>query len=94
MKYPNLSWAIRERWLTHYRVAAANQMSESAFSRALNGVTNFTSGQKAKIAQILNYPRGWLFQEVQLPRMSRSVADSTAPAPIHRKVKGGPGTYE
>ncbi len=71
MKYTNLVWAIKACRSTQYRVAAASDMGESAFSRALNGIAEFTPEQRQKIAGALGYPECWLFQEVRPPKPVR-----------------------
>ena len=61
MQYPNLTWAIADRNSTHYATAAAAGISESGFSRKLNGRLSFSSVEREKIARFLNYSEDWLF---------------------------------
>jgi hypothetical protein len=68
MKFANLVWAIADRKAAHYETAAAASMSESAFSRALNGRQTFSTHQRAKIADFLGYPETWLFALITPPR--------------------------
>ena len=81
MKFPNLAWAIKEARLTHYKMAAALGMGETRFSRSMNRLQDFTSGERKKISQVLGYPEGWLFQGVIPPKPVRRepVAD---PVPV------------
>lgn len=68
MRFPNLAWAIKENRFTHYRLAAALGMGETKFSRAMNGLQDFTSGERKKLSQVLGYPETWLFREVVPPK--------------------------
>ena len=67
MRFPNLAWAARQNGLTHYRVAAGIEVSESKFSRCLTGRLDFTDEEREKLASFLNYPVSWLFQEIAPP---------------------------
>jgi hypothetical protein len=74
MKFPNLAWAAAADGLAHYQMAAGAGMSESDFSRCLNGRAEFSGAEREKLAAILGYPEAWLFQEVVPPaRLQRSV---------------------
>lgn len=64
MKFPNLWWAIAERGLAHYQVAAEVGMSETRFSRCLSGRADFSQEERVSLATYLGYETGWLFQEV------------------------------
>lgn len=75
MEYPNLGWAIGQRRLAHYEVAARVDMSESHFSRCLG--TCFSLQEQQKLASSLGYPVAWLFQKVSPPRrVSQSDANT------------------
>jgi hypothetical protein len=77
MKYPNLSWAIAERGVTHYQVAAEANMSPTRFSRCASGRSEFSSGERLALASYLGYPSAWLFQEMSPPkRVPRSDASA------------------
>ena len=67
MEYPNLGWAIGQRRLAHYEVAAHGEMSESRFSRCLSGRMCFSLQEQQKLASSLGYPVAWLFQKVSPP---------------------------
>jgi hypothetical protein len=67
MKYPNLSWAIAERRLTHYQVAAEANMSPTRFSRCASGRSQFSASERLTLASCLGYPAAWLFEEVSPP---------------------------
>lgn len=71
MQFPNVAWATSQKRIAHYQLAAIVGMSESRFSRALNGRADFTSDEREKIADALNFPVDWLFREVVLPPLSR-----------------------
>jgi hypothetical protein len=73
LKYANLLWAASHDRLANYQVAAAAEMSESQFSRCLNGRSEFSREEKIKLANYFGYPEAWLFQTVQPPaRLQRS----------------------
>ena len=67
MRYPNLAWAISNRRLHNYRVAALSDLSESTFSRALSGRRDFSPEERERIAKVLSFPSTWLFAEPQPP---------------------------
>jgi hypothetical protein len=67
MKFPNLVWAVAQRRLPHYRVAAAARMSESRFSRCLAGRLEFSPRERQTIAKVLGFPTWWLFKQVEPP---------------------------
>ena len=69
MKFPNLAWAMRQRRLAGYEVGQVVGKRASAFSRAGNGLVEFTSEERAKIAVLLGFPEPWLFQEIVPPRV-------------------------
>lgn len=80
MRFPNLAWAIAERHLAHYQVAASAAMSESRFSRCLSGRIEFTPEERLAVANTLGYPSNWLFREIvpPSPRRSRLLVDAEA----------------
>ena len=67
MKFPNLAWAIAHQRLAQYEVGDAIGKRESAFSRAVNGRVEFTSQERARIAELLGFPEPWLLQEIVPP---------------------------
>lgn len=71
MKFPNLSWAIANRHLAHYEIAALAGMSEARLSRGLKGRKPFSALEQQKLAMCLGYEEAWLFQELVPPPSSR-----------------------
>lgn len=63
MKFPNLVWAANYRGMTHYRLAAAANMSESYFSRRLHGRGSFTPIERERLSEVLGFSETWLFSE-------------------------------
>ena len=80
MQYPNLAWAIAVRNSTHYATAAAVGLSESRFSRAMNGRVRFSTEERKRIARLLGYPERWLFTEARPPRHRNASVDRSAGA--------------
>ncbi len=70
MRFPNLFWAIEQKRLAHYELAARVGMDASRFSRCLRGRFEFVPYQKQRIAEVLAYPAEWLFTEPRPPRTS------------------------
>ena len=68
MRYPNLLWALADRRMPNYRLAHELGTSESRFSRAMRGLTQFSADERHLIAELLGYPAQWLFQQPQPPR--------------------------
>jgi hypothetical protein len=68
MRYPNLAWAMRNRRLPNYRVAALAELSESSFSRAISGRREFTPEERERVAAVLGFPSAWLFAKARPPR--------------------------
>lgn len=66
--FPNLLWAVGDGRVRHFELAEAAAMSESQFSRALNGRMDFSHEQRDKVARFLGYPANWLFKQVRPPR--------------------------
>ena len=79
MRYANIIWAMKNRRHAHYEVAAHIRMEASHFSRCLNGRFEFASHERQRVAELLNYPAEWLFEEVKPPVM-RSGVDAPATA--------------
>jgi hypothetical protein len=67
MEFPNLSWAMSYRKRTNYDTAAAAGISESGFSRKLNGRLCFSPMERENIARFLNYSEDWLFAPANPP---------------------------
>jgi len=67
MRYPNLVWAIKERWIAHYEVAGSVKVSPSRFSRCLNGIVEFAPHEKTRLSELLGFDAAWLFAE-PIPR--------------------------
>lgn len=67
MEFPNLIWAISYRRKTNYETAAAAGISESGFSRKLNGRLGFSPQERGDIAQFLSYSEEWLFAPANPP---------------------------
>ena len=77
MEYPNLGWAIGQRRLANYEVAARVDMSESRFSRCSSGRTCSSLQEQQNLASCLGYPVSWLFQKVSPPhRVSQSAGNT------------------
>lgn len=72
MKFPNLVYGISLRRMVHYEVAQSAKISEWRFSRLLNGRSESTPAERARIADVLGYPASWLFAH-PAPPASRSV---------------------
>ena len=67
MKFPNLIWAIARRRLAHYELAVAAELTETKFSKGLNGRVEFSPEERLRIAKVLGYEQDWLFQEIVPP---------------------------
>jgi transcriptional regulator with XRE-family HTH domain len=67
MRFPHVAWAVAERGVPQYKVAAMIGRSEARISRCLSGRTDFTPDERAAIAQALGFPETWLFEEVTPP---------------------------
>jgi hypothetical protein len=68
MKFPNLVYAISLKRLPHYEIAQAARVSEWRFSRLLNGRSEFTPAERLRIANVLGFDQGWLFEAPKPPR--------------------------
>lgn len=64
VKFPNLVGAMAAKGKKHYEIALAVRMDESAFSRCVRGLRDFSCEQRQKIAAFLNCPEHWLFKEL------------------------------
>jgi transcriptional regulator with XRE-family HTH domain len=72
MQFPNLLFAISLNRLPHYAVAQATGISESRFSRLLNGRSEPTQPERARIASVLGYPEKWLFARPTPPERNEN----------------------
>jgi len=80
MRFPNLVWATNHRGMTHYRLAAAVNMSESYFSRRLHGRGSFTTVERKRISEVLGFAERWLFSEpVPAPLTKSETVETTSP---------------
>jgi hypothetical protein len=68
MGYPNLLWILANKKIPHYRLANRVGISESRFSRALNGRQKFSTGERRVISKIMGYSERWLFASPNVPR--------------------------
>jgi len=66
VRYPNLAWAISQ-WGPRYKLAASIGRSESWLSRRLSGWVEFSAADRDRVADTLDYPSDWLFQEATPP---------------------------
>jgi transcriptional regulator with XRE-family HTH domain len=87
--FPNLLWAMAARRVRHFEVADAAAMSESQFSRAVNGRTDFSPNERTRIAKFLGYPERWLFEDIRPPR--RKEAPHAARPKTAQAVRCGDG---
>jgi transcriptional regulator with XRE-family HTH domain len=62
MKFPNLLWAIREKRIAQFELAATVGISESKLSRAINGRVVLSAEEQSRIGDVLGYPIPWLFR--------------------------------
>jgi hypothetical protein len=86
MLYPNLAWAMSNRRLPNYRVAALAELSESSFSRALSGRRDFNPEERERIAKVLCFPLPWLFAKPRPPRSVSPSDDTTQPTAMDCEV--------
>jgi len=61
MEFPNLVWALDEKRLSQYEIAARIGMSPFRFSRCVRGRAVFAPRDRERIAESLDYPERWLF---------------------------------
>ncbi len=76
MIFPNLLFAIGEKRLAHYELCSQVGIERTQFSRRLNGMGEFSSREKERIAGALEYPKNWLFAEISPPPRVTSVKKS------------------
>jgi hypothetical protein len=69
VKFPNLTWAIRERG-SQFQFAAQLGESESWMSRRLTGRVEFTDEERERVALTLGFRADWLFQTPQPPAVN------------------------
>lgn len=74
MKFPNLLWALREKKIAQYELAARIGISESKLSRALNGRVELSAEERRLISENLGYSPSWLFRTMTPSRIARGVA--------------------
>ena len=74
MKYPNLVWALHEKRIAQFELAASVGISESKMSRAIHGRLELSGEECRQIADILGYSRAWLFRAMTPSRAGRDVA--------------------
>lgn len=79
MKFPNLVYAISLKRLPHYEIAQAARISEWRFSRLLNGRSEATPAERVRIADVLGFEQGWLFETPKPPK-PRIFEGETSPA--------------
>lgn len=79
MKFLNLVYAISLQRKPHYEIAQAVGISEWRFSRLLNGRSEFTPVERARIADVLGFDKAWLFETPKPPK-SRIFEGETTPA--------------
>ena len=77
MKFPNLTWAVRERG-SQFQFAAQLGESESWVSRRLTGRVEFTDEERERVARILGFPTHWLFQAPEPPSVQSIAVDRRA----------------
>ncbi len=71
MRFPNLSWALRHRRITHYEVCKAIRRDPGHFSKCINGRREFLFHEQNRIGEVLGYEPSWLFEEVAPLRLTR-----------------------
>ena len=71
MRFPNLVWALDEKKVRHYELAAKIGMDASRFSRCLRGRFEFAPQERQRIVELLGYSASWLFENPKPLRESR-----------------------
>jgi transcriptional regulator with XRE-family HTH domain len=66
--FTNILWALKQRRLTQYALAAEIRIERSRFSRGMNGLIEFTPLEREHIAEALGYSEDWLFSKPVPPR--------------------------
>lgn len=79
MHFPNIAYAAGLRGLAQYQLAEGAGMSESRMSRCLNGRFEFTPAERMRIADVLGFDQGWLFERPKPPKR-RIFEGETTPA--------------
>lgn len=79
MKFLNLVYAISLQRKPHYEIAQAVGISEWRFSRLLNGRSEFLAAERRRIAEVLGFDEGWLFETPKPPK-PRIFEGETTPA--------------
>jgi transcriptional regulator with XRE-family HTH domain len=74
MKFPNLLWALREKKIAQYELAARIGISESKLSRAINGRVELSPDERRLIVEALGYSPSWLFRTMTPSRVARGAA--------------------
>jgi transcriptional regulator with XRE-family HTH domain len=74
MKFPNLLWALREKRIPQFELAATVGISESKLSRAIHGRVVLSPEERTRIAGILGYSDTWLFRPMTPSRAMRGAA--------------------
>jgi transcriptional regulator with XRE-family HTH domain len=83
MIFPNLSWALTQRRMRQYQLAARADLSESALSRALAGRREFSAEERTRVAALLGFDVEWLFAEVPPAPGSRN-SDASLPRSLRQ----------
>ena len=74
MTFPNLLWALREKKIAQYELAARIGISESKLSRAINGRVELSADERRLIGEALEYSPSWLFRSMTPSRVARGAA--------------------
>jgi hypothetical protein len=75
VKFPNIAYAADIRGLAQYKLASSADMSESRLSRCMNGRSEFSSGERERIAASLNFDESWLFERPHPPKPRKLNSD-------------------
>lgn len=87
MKFLNVIYAISLQRKPHYQIAQAVGISEWRFSRLLNGRSEFTPGERKRLAEILGSDEAWLF-ELPKPPKPRIFSGETSAVRNARQLAG------
>ncbi len=79
MRFPNLVYAISLKRLPHYEIAQEVGISEWRFSRLLKGRSEFLPAERERVAGVLGFDQGWLFETPNPPK-PRIFEGETTPA--------------
>jgi transcriptional regulator with XRE-family HTH domain len=71
MKFPNLLWALREKKIAQYELAARIGISESKLSRAINGRVQLSADERRRIGDAVGYSPSWLFRAMTPSRVEQ-----------------------